>query len=204
MPAKGTGGKHLEPKIKKKKKVYPERTGTRTGPGTVKSIAKSKKKEKLIFTDGTKKNVPGTPIVPREAKPENLGEKGFKLTFKDALNAAKKGDREKFTYKGKLYFTPTGAANNRDKMKTRIGEKGSMSGAKPTGPTKSKKKLFSKLNEKIKSFRKKTTGYSTQAEYESAKDKRIIEKRISKMKERKNQGKSYSAKNLAELEAKLK
>ena len=170
MPAKGTGGKHLEPKIKKKKKVYPERTGTRTGPGTVKSIAKSKKKEKLIFTDGTKKNVPGTPIVPREAKPENLGEKGFKLTFKDALNAAKKGGREKFTYKGKLYFTPTGAANNRDKMKTRIAPKGV--------------------------FKKKSSL--------DADTRKSYEKRVAWMKKRKAAGKNFSAKNLAELEAKLK
>ena len=127
--------------------------------------------------------------------------------FGEAKDAAEKAGKDRFLWKGKSYFTTKGAADNRDKKKTEIGKKGSMSGAKPTGfgkPTKSKKKLFSKLNEKIKSFRKKIGGYSTQAEYESARDKRRIEKRIAKMKERKNQGKSYSAKNLAELEAKLK
>ena len=199
MPAKGTGGTHLLPKVKKKKKVLSDSKGTykweREGRG--------KKKKYLTFKDETKKPE-NLGDIGSPQRPANLGDRGFKLTFKDALNAAKKGDREKFTYKGKPYFTPKGAANNRDRMKTRIGEKGSMAGAKPTGPTKSKKKLFSKLNEKIKSFRKKTTGYSTQKDWEDARDKRRIEKRISKMKERKNQGKNYSAKNLSELQEKIK
>jgi len=109
MPAKGTGGKHLLPKVKKEKKVYPKKPGTRSGPGTAKSIAKSKKKEKLIFTDGTKKNVPGTPIVPKESKPKHLGEKGFKLKFGDAFRIAKKDGKKVFTWKGNKYTTQTKA-----------------------------------------------------------------------------------------------
>ena len=89
----------------------------------------------------------GSPI------PANLGDRGFKLKFKDAFNAAEKADRSKFSYKGKSYFTTKGAADNRDKMKTRIGKAGSMDSAKPTGPTKSKRTiggLLKKLGSKLK------------------------------------------------------
>jgi len=60
----------------------------------------------------------GSPI------PANLGDRGFKLKFKDAFNAAEKADRSKFSYKGKSYFTTKGAASNRDNKKTRIAPKG--------------------------------------------------------------------------------
>ena len=90
----------------------------------------------------------GSPI------PANLGDRGFKLKFKDAFNAAEKADRSKFSYKGKSYFTTKGAADNRDKMKTRIGKAGSMDSAKPTGPTKSKGKLASVLSK----FKSSKTG----------------------------------------------
>ena len=76
---------------------------------------------------------------------------GKARSFKDAFDAANKADKNKFLHKGKSYFTTKGAADNRDKMKTRTGEAGSMSSAKPTGPTKSKrtvkgllKKIFKK------------------------------------------------------------
>ena len=68
---------------------------------------------------------------------------GKARSFKDAFDAANKADKDKFLHKGKSYFTTKGAADNRDKMKTRTGEAGSMSSAKPTGPTKSKGKLAS-------------------------------------------------------------
>tara|TARA_R100000781_G_C4015083_1_gene105058 strand:- start:35 stop:586 length:552 start_codon:yes stop_codon:yes gene_type:complete len=166
-----------------------------------KSIRVEKPKKKLTFTDATKKNVPGTPIVPKESKPEHLGEKGFKLKFGDAFRIAKKDGKKVFTWKGKKYTTQTKAELEAGKSEKAKFERKGKSNVKAD---KSKKGIIGKLNEKIRSFRKKTTGFSTQAEYESARDKRRIEKRISKMKERKNQGKSYSAKNLAELEAKLK
>ena len=76
---------------------------------------------------------------------------GKARSFKDAFDAANKADKDKFLHKGKSYFTTKGAADNRDRMKTRTGEAGSMSSAKPTGPTKSKrtvkgllKKIFKK------------------------------------------------------------
>ena len=52
---------------------------------------------------------------------------------------------------------------------------------------------------KKKSWREKLTGYKTQAEYEAAKEKRIKEKRIARMEKRRDEDKSYSAKNLASL-----
>tara|TARA_X000001388_G_scaffold52772_1_gene38524 strand:+ start:97 stop:672 length:576 start_codon:yes stop_codon:yes gene_type:complete len=116
---------------------------------------------------------------------------GKARSFKDAFDSATKEGKSRFMVGGKSYLTTKGKREKRfDPTKIKAAEP--------------KKGIVGKLNEKIKSFRKKTTGYSTQAEYESARDKRRIEKRISKMKERKNQGKNYSAKNLAELEAKLK
>ena len=76
---------------------------------------------------------------------------GKARSFKDAFDAANKADKDKFLHKGKSYFTKKGAADNRDKMKTRTGEAGSMSRAKPTGPNKPKrtvkgllKKIFKK------------------------------------------------------------
>ena len=52
---------------------------------------------------------------------------------------------------------------------------------------------------KKKSLREKLTGYKTQSEYEAARTKRIKEKRIARIEKRKEEGKSYSAKNLASL-----
>ena len=52
---------------------------------------------------------------------------------------------------------------------------------------------------KKKSLRERLTGYKTQAEYEAAREKRIKEKRVARMEKRKDEGKSYSAKNLASL-----
>ena len=52
---------------------------------------------------------------------------------------------------------------------------------------------------KKKSWRERLTGHKTQAGWEAAREKRIKEKRIAKIKKRKDEGKSYSAKNLAKL-----
>ena len=77
-----------------------------------------KPKKKLTFTDQTKKNVPGTPIVPKESKPEHLGEKGFKLKFGDAFRIAKKDGKKVFTWKGNKYTTQTKA-----ELETGVAEK---------------------------------------------------------------------------------
>ena len=71
-------------------------------------------------------------------------------------------------------------------------------------PEKKKKlNIFQKFTKKMRGTKPDGTT-RTQKEWEEARDKRRIEKRISKMKERKNQGKNYSAKNLAELQEKIK
>ena len=77
---------------------------------------------------------------------------GKARSFKDAFDAANKADKNKFLHKGKSYFTTKGAADNRDKMKTRTGEAGSMSRAKPTGPNKPKRTIKGLLK---KIFKKK-------------------------------------------------
>ena len=76
-----------------------------------------------------------------KARDEAKVKPGKARSFKDAFDAANKAGKDKFLHKGKSYFTTKGAADNRDKMKTRIGEKGSMSSAKPTGPNKPKRTL---------------------------------------------------------------
>ena len=44
--------------------------------------------------------------------------------FGKAKDAAEKAGKDRFLQKGKSYFTTKGAADNRDKKKTRIAEKG--------------------------------------------------------------------------------
>ena len=85
---------------------------------------------------------------------------GKARSFKDAFDAANKANKDKFLHKGKSYFTTKGAADNRDKMKTRTGKAGSMSSAAPKkgdrfsraktkfGQSKTLKEFFSKLKKK--------------------------------------------------------
>ena len=49
---------------------------------------------------------------------------GKKRPFGDAKAAAEKAGKDRFLYEGKPFFTTKGAADNRDKKKTRIAEKG--------------------------------------------------------------------------------
>jgi len=102
--------------------------------------------------------------------------------FKEAFDAATKANKSKFLHKGKEYLTKRGKREDRFPVTT---DKKAPATAK-------------------KSLREKLTGFKTQKAFEEARDKRRIEKRIANIKKRKNQGKSFSAKNLAELEAKLK
>jgi hypothetical protein len=137
-PTKKTGGffeKFIEGKKSKKAKAAKA------------SIAQGKKNQaatskmyaaESMFTSA--KNRDDAKVKPGKAR-----------SFKDAFDSANKADKDKFLHKGKSYFTTKGAADNRDKMKTRTGEAGSMSSAKPTGPNKPKrtvkgllKKIFKK------------------------------------------------------------
>ena len=101
----------------------------------------------------------------RDTAKTKISDRSFKSTF----DAASKAGKSTFTYGGRSFMTNKGKSENRDKMKTRIAEKGTF-----------KKK--SKLDA------------DTIASYK---------KRIKYMKDRKAKGKSFSAKNLKELEAKL-
>ena len=93
MAAKGTGGKHLLSKVKKKKKVYPERSGTRSGPGTTKS--KKKYSESSMFAKAADNRDKAKSVVGK-ARP-------FGSAFKSAKDSGKKA----FLWKGKSYSTQT-------------------------------------------------------------------------------------------------
>tara|TARA_R110000824_G_scaffold311975_1_gene499106 strand:- start:52 stop:501 length:450 start_codon:yes stop_codon:yes gene_type:complete len=93
MPAKGTGGKHLLPKVKKKKKVYPKRSGTREGPGTVKS--KKKYAESSMFAKAADNRDKAKTSVGK-ARP-----------FGSAFKSAKDSGKKTFSWKGKSYTTKT-------------------------------------------------------------------------------------------------
>ena len=107
---------------------------------------------------------------------------GKARSFKEAFDAATKAGKERFMLKGKSYLTTKGKRAERFPVTT-----DKKSAATPK-----------------KSLREKLTGFKTQKAFEEARDKRRIEKRIANIKKRKNAGKSFSAKNLSELEAKLK
>ena len=186
----------IKNKKKKEKKVLKDEKGTfeweLTGPRH-----RRKKKYLTNFSDvKAKANTEATSHMRSKAYPS------FGEAFKKHKSA---GDKE-FTWKGKKFHTKTKdelekakAGSKESKTYIMKQETGMLAKAEPK-----KKSIVGKLNEKIRSFRKKTTGYATQSEYEDAKAKRKIQKRITKMKERKNQGKNYSAKNLAELQEKIK
>ena len=171
------GGTILSAKKKAEKAAIAKAKANRDATQTIKS-AEKKYAAKSMFS----KARDDAKTTPGKARP-----------FKEAFDAATKDGKSKFLWKGKGYLTTKGKREDRFPVTT-----DKKKAAEP------KKGVISKLNEKIKSFRKKTTGYSTQKEWEDAKAKRIIQKRITKMKERKNQGKNYSAKNLAELQEKIK
>ena len=115
MPAKGTGGKHLEPKEKKnwkEKKQWVKRSGTRTGPGTVKSA--QKKAEKAVVAkaksnrDATQKMYAAESMF-KSAKAKDTAKVGSSkpMAFGKAFRSAKSAGKKEFTWKGKRYHTRT-------------------------------------------------------------------------------------------------
>jgi len=142
------------------KKQWVKRSGTRTGPGTVK--AAQDKAEKAVVAkakanrDTTQKIYDAESMFTREAARKNIAKpRPFKTAFEDAT---KKG-KSKFLWKGKGYLTTKGKREDRfDPTKTK---------AVPN------------------------------------KEQRQMKKRVEWMKKRKEAGKGYSAKNLAELTKKL-
>ena len=182
MPAKGTGGTHLLPKKKKEKKVLRDEKGTFKWERDKDKGRVGKKKVYLTnFSD-----------VKARAKKTMTSNKAYSAsTFKEAHDQATRGDKLRFTYKNKEYLTTKGKRADRFPVTT-----------DKKKPADKKLNIFQKFNKKMRGTNPDGST-RTQAEFEAARDKRRIQKRITKIKERKNQGKSYSAKNLKELEAKL-
>jgi hypothetical protein len=144
--------------------------------------------------------------VKAKAKKDMTSNKAYPLPFGETFRQAKARGDKTFRWKNKQYHTKTKDELEKAKAEPKESktylmkqETGMLAKAEPK-----KKGLLHKLGEKVKSFRKKTTGYETQTEWEDAKAKRKVQKRIDRMKKRKNQGKNYSAKNLAELQEKIK
>jgi len=144
------------------KKQWVKRSGTRTGPGTVK--AAQDKAEKAVVAkakanrDTTQKIYDAESMFTRETARKNIAKpRPFKTAFEDAT---KKG-KSKFLWKGKGFLTTKG------KREKRFGS--------------------SKDIKKVPDL-----------------EERRMKKRVKWMEKRKEEGKGYSAKNLAELTAKLK
>ena len=121
----------------KSKKAKAIKASVKQGKANAGATAKMYAAESMF---NTAKNRDDTKVKPGKAR-----------SFKDAFDAATKDGKSRFMHKGKGFFTKEGAASNRDSMKTRTGEAGSMSRAKPTGPNKPKrtvkgllKKIFKK------------------------------------------------------------
>jgi len=190
---------------KKKEILYKDNTSgiTYYSDGSTSKIKKGAPKKEILFKDTStgKKYTKGNFSTTRaKAKKDMTSNKAYPLSFGETFKQSKAKGEKTFRWKNKQYHTKT-----KDELEAKYEKGEHYPTTSDTSKAKPKKKsIVGKLNEKIRSFRKKTTGYATQSEYEDAKAKRRIEKRISKMKERKNQGKNYSAKNLAELQEKIK
>ena len=151
------------------KKQWVKRSGTRTGPSTVKST--QKKAEKAVVAKAkanrdttqtvksTEKKYAAKSMFPK-TRDDAKTTTGKARPFKEAFDSATKLGKSKFLWKGKGYLTTKGKREDRfDPTKTK---------AAPAG-----------------------------------KEQRQILKRVKWMEKRKEAGKGYSAKNLAELTKKL-
>ena len=170
---------------KSKAKVYSKENTTKKkvtrggdwgrGPMTPKRKREQKKEQKK-YAEMNKSEL-------ARAKAKMTSNKAYSApTFKSAFADARKGGKDKFTWQGKSYHTKTKSELERAR-------------ATPALPPKKAKKgnIFSRMATKLRG------GHSTQKGYEEARAKRIKEKRIASMEKRKEEGKSYSAKRLAEL-----
>ena len=175
---------------KKKSTRKPLKAASGSIDQRVQYVGMRKKKKKLTFKDETKKpenlGDKGSP-----QRPANLGDRGFKLKFGDAFRIAKKDGKKVFTWKGKKFTTQTKAELEAGKSEA---SKFARKGKSNVEAAKSKKGFFSKIRSALGGDK----DWSPEAV-----EKRRMEKRVAWMKKRKADGKSYSAKNLKELEAKL-
>ena len=162
----------------KKKEVI--KRGYDVGRGPITAKKKKEKKYASKFSDTQAK-----------AKKALTSDKAYTWKFGDAFKNAKKEGKKVFTWNNKKYTTQTKAELEAGKSEASKFEKKRKSNVEAA---KSKKGFFSKVKSALGGDRDMSP---------EAVEKRRMEKRVAWMKKRKNQGKSYSAKNLKELEAKL-
>ena len=87
-----------------------ERLSTKSGKANTAATKKMYAAESMFNTAKARDDAK---VTPGKARP-----------FGEAKDAAEKAGKDRFLHKGKSYFTTKGAADNRDKKKTRIAEKG--------------------------------------------------------------------------------
>jgi len=111
---KKKGGSYLEKLIEgsKSKKARAEKASIASGKANKAATKKMYAAESMFNTAKARDEAK---VKPGKARP-----------FGEAKAAAEKAGKDKFLHKGKSYFTTKGAADNRDKMKTRIAPKGSI------------------------------------------------------------------------------
>ena len=161
---KSSERKVTEKKKKEKKLVTFERGRTRRG------------KQKKKYTTGLSDNL-------ARAKKATTSDKAYALPFGETFKQARKTGKETFRWKSKKYSTKTkseleGAIGAKEKERfARAGK------AKEAAPAK-KLNIFQKITKKLRGTNPDGST-RTQAEYETAKAKRIKDKSVAKRKKRK-------------------
>ena len=160
------------------------------GKSSERKVTEKKKKKPVTFERGTtrrgkqkKKYTTGLSDNLARAKKAMTSDKAYALPFGETFKQARKTGKETFRWKSKQYSTKTkaeleGAIGAKEKERfARAGK------AKEAAPA--KKGFFAKL---------KSLGSPVKG-----REERVKAKRIASMEKRKEEGKSYSKKNLAEL-----
>ena len=164
----------------------------------VKSDKNTSKKKEILFIDPStgKKyyNKSNFSDVKAKAKKDMTSNKAYPLSFGETFKQSKAKGEKTFRWKNKQFHTKTKdelekAAKERSERYAKA-KKESI----PKETTPEKKGFFSKIKSILGGDKDRSP---------EAVEKRRMKKRVAWMKKRKADGKSYSAKNLKELEAKL-
>jgi len=164
----------------------------------VKSDKNTSKKKEILFIDPStgKKyyNKSNFSDVKAKAKKDMTSNKAYPLSFGETFKQSKAKGEKTFRWKNKQYHTKT-----KDELEKATKERSERyAKAKkesiPKETTPEKKGFFSKIKSILGGDKDRSP---------EAVEKRRMKKRVAWMKKRKADGKSYSAKNLKELEAKL-
>ena len=205
-----------------------------TDGSSSKTKKKTSKEEIIYTDPSNKKEyiAQGDSMLGDGSKKVKSSKKKSKTSFGETFAKEKAAGKKTFMWNGKWYHTQT--KDEMEKAKAKTGPKESKTylmkqrtGMLVSSAPKKKADIITKKDDKkaistdivpekkkklnlYQKFTKKMRGTKpdgttrTQKEWEDARDKRRIQKRIDDMKERKNQGKNYSAKNLSELQEKIK